>query len=152
MKTLFFAITLFASSLVFAQVSTPADLVKVNKNCQNLPTPASIEGKWYVGNMTDPNSGMTFHMSFVISKTSTTSVLMCQGPGWNLSANVTTPSLYTPSTFAITGSGFDQTTQGGSNCQLNVQPANLKYSFSGGCLVMQDSMTGETQTLSPINP
>ncbi len=152
MKTLFFTLILTFAALSNAQVTTPMDLGKVNKNCQTLPTPSSVEGRWYVGESTDPQSGITFHMSFVISKMSTTSVLMCQGPGWNLAAKVTTPSAYTGNSFAINGGGFDQSNQGGANCQLNIEPMSLSYTFSGGCLVMQDPQSGQSQLLYPIAP
>lgn len=153
MKNLLFALVLTTmTSIAQAQIYTPADLSKVNQNCQSLPTPQSIEGIWYFGNFADPSANITFHMSIAISKNNTTSVLMCQGANWNLAAKVNTSSTYTSNTFSFTGSGSDQNTQGGSDCQLTIQPAHLKYSFSGGCLLLQDQMTGQGQTLYPVSP
>ena len=93
---------------------------------------STIEGNW--GAKQEAN-GLTFEITFSISKNSVTVTNLCSGFGTSTTAQVTSASTYNDKTITLLETKQDQKSNGPLNCNVSTQPDIMNYSVQGNQLV-----------------
>lgn len=93
---------------------------------------STIEGNW---GAKQESSGLTFEITFSISKNSVTVTNLCSGFGTSTTAQVTSASTYNDKTITVLESKQDQKSNGPLNCNVSTQPDTMNYSVQGNQLV-----------------
>lgn len=145
MKLLVFCFSVLALTPVFAQAMSRS---AVNYNCQSLPQPQNIEGQWLLGEAT--SNGVNFSLMLNIKTNSTIIRNVCSGFGQTTTAEFEVASSYTDSAYQVLASGHAENSAGNLNCNADVQPMTIQYSWMGGCLQAHDPASGQSLVLYPI--
>jgi hypothetical protein len=94
---------------------------------------ASVEGNWGVQQQFN---GLSFDITFTISKNSVTVTNVCSGFGTSAVAQVTSSSIYTDRTITVFEARQDRKTSGALNCEVATQPDTMNYVIQGNQLVL----------------
>ena len=92
----------------------------------------AIEGNW---GTTQQFGGITFDITFSISKSSITLTNVCSGFGTSAIAQITTASTYTDTTISVLEAKQDQKSNGPLNCEVGSQIDTMNYSLQGDQLI-----------------
>jgi len=133
------------------QGTGPGTAAKVDttpyQRCSSGTPVQTIQGAWM---QSFEQNGFEFTFMIEVDQDQVRFTNNCSFRGHRLQASVVSSSYYDSSTLAILEKDLDvqriDTDGFNMNCEVNVVPGNLKYTFNGSCLVLKAPNESETMT------